>query len=612
MKVLCIHGVGHQEFNIGWEKAWRDTIARGLSAKPPGLSLDEARDIQFTDYDDLFAKEVNNLSAGEILRALALLGSGLFQRRALVLPNIADDMRWTAGMVAVWVAKGDVRQQAWQRFAARVAEVDPDLICAHSLGTLISYDAFRRRKNLIQGRTYLTFGCQLGNTFVRGQFGGRIEPFAEAAFWYDLYNAYDHVFTAPLDFGPFLTADNFQQVRTDFGTDWPWEPNHDAVSPDPVHAPDKGYLTNPQTSALVWPRIQPRQVAAPMTPALRAMVPKVAALPAAPRRRALLVGINAYPDPVNRLEGCLNDVFLISALLQECGFPAEDIRVVFDERATAAALRERLHWLLDGTGNDQRFFFYSGHGAQLPLYGVDGRIERIDACLAPYDFNWTRETAVTDDDLVNLYAQLPYGAHLMMVFDSCYSSGLTRGGARVRGLTPPDDIRHRMLRWDAAAQMWVPRELCVESGGAAVIGRPAGAATSGGGVADVGPRKAIRLLGRATALRTLPPERFAQVCKDLDHKGPFLPIVYEACDAEEFAAEYRHGVISHGAFTYALAATLRRTEAAGQTISFRGLEQQTAEILKRLHYQQHPVLDGPSSLLDHPIPWHEHDEKTGK
>jgi hypothetical protein len=332
-----------------------------------------------------------------------------------------------------------------------------------------------------------------------------------------------------------------------------------------------------------------------MSPALRVVARKTAAVPDAPPRRALLVGINAYPDPANRLEGCVNDVFLMSSVLQECGFAAEDIRVVLDERATAAGILERLHWLLDGTAADaQRFFYYSGHGAQLPSYGVYGKIERIDACLVPYDFAWSRETAITDDGLVDLYSQLPYKAHFMMVLDSCYSGGMTRGDPRIRGLDPPDDIRHRMLRWDREAQMWVPRDL-----------PPANKdlAESEAGKLYLGTSGALRPLGRAASLRTLPNARYDQVCKDLKHKGPFLPIIYEACGEKEFAYEYRHGVTSYGAFTYALAANLRRHEAAGHAVSFSKLLDETAKTLATHNYDQHPLLVGPRPLLKKPIPW---------
>jgi hypothetical protein len=286
------------------------------------------------------------------------------------------------------------------------------------------------------------------------------------------------------------------------------------------------------------------------------------------------------------LEGCANDVFLVSSVLQECGFKAEDIRVVLDERATAEAILERMHWLLEGTDSgDMRFLFYSGHGAQLPPYGPDGRVDHVDACLAPYDFAWTRETAITDDRLVDLYSPLPYDVHLVMVFDSCYSGGLTRGAVRVRGLQPPDDIRHRILRWDESAQMWVARDL--------QAGKPDRAGAS----------RATRLLGRAAGLRVLPAPKAQDLERQLGHQGPYLPVVYEACGEREFAYEYRHGVISYGTFTYALAATLRREGRGGHVPSYSRLLDETAGVLNSLGYDQHPVAVGPQARLDKPPPW---------
>jgi hypothetical protein len=347
-----------------------------------------------------------------------------------------------------------------------------------------------------------------------------------------------------------------------------------------------------------------------VTKALKIAARAVKDVPDAPTHRALLVGINAYPDPANRLEGCVNDVFLMSSVLQECGFDAEDIRVVIDERATASAIMDRLHWLLDGTAaNDQRFFYYSGHGAQLPVYGAAGKVERVDACLVPYDFAWSRETAITDDRILNLYSQLPYDAYFMMVLDSCYSGGMTRGGGtRVRGLTPPDDIRHRMLRWDAADQLWVPRDL---------------SATNPNLTADddqetearpyVPEGTGMHLLGRAVSLRVLTPERADKVRKELKHKGPYLPVVYEACGPQEYSYEYQHGVISQGAFTYALATILRRHTAREQIPTFTRLLNETSQTLQEvLHYDQHPVLIGQQALLNRPIPWRVSKPRKGK
>jgi hypothetical protein len=63
-------------------------------------------------------------------------------------------------------------------------------------------------------------------------------------------------------------------------------------------------------------------------------------------KRALLVGLNHYPDPTNNLKGCVNDVLMSSQHLQNnYGFAVEDIRLLTDERATTANIRKRLAWL---------------------------------------------------------------------------------------------------------------------------------------------------------------------------------------------------------------------------------------------------------------------------
>jgi len=52
--------------------------------------------------------------------------------------------------------------------------------------------------------------------------------------------------------------------------------------------------------------------------------------------------------------------------------------------------------------------YYSGHGAQLPAYNPAERIDHVDECLVPYDFHWTQDSAITDDDFLRYYSALPY------------------------------------------------------------------------------------------------------------------------------------------------------------------------------------------------------------
>src|SRR5262249_48339401 len=136
-----------------------------------------------------------------------------------------------------------------------------------------------------------------------------------------------------------------------------------------------------------------------------------------PRRLALLVGINRYPNSANRLEGCNNDVFLMSAVLQECGFESEGIRIVLDDRATTTNILDRLQWLLDDVPDGGvRLFFYAGHGAQIPAYAPYREMDHLDECLVPYDFDWTREHTISDKDFADIYGQLPYGSQFVAIF----------------------------------------------------------------------------------------------------------------------------------------------------------------------------------------------------
>jgi hypothetical protein len=205
-----------------------------------------------------------------------------------------------------------------------------------------------------------------------------------------------------------------------------------------------------------------------------------------------------------------------------------------NDRATADAIRERLNWLLDGAGDGmERVLLYSGHGAQLPLYNPVGEIDHIDECLVLYDFAWTKQTPITDDDFYHLYVDLPYEARFFAIFDCCHSGGMTRDGVRkIRGITLPDDIRHRMLEWDARQQMWRERKL------------PPLNDDFGGTPAEkrefMGANQATLRLGRAMRLRQVDKRNYERLVSH--SRPPYLPVLLEACRQDQFSYEYRHGV----------------------------------------------------------------------
>jgi hypothetical protein len=325
---------------------------------------------------------------------------------------------------------------------------------------------------------------------------------------------------------------------------------------------------------------------------VRAMRP----LAARPERRALLVGINAYPDPKNRLEGCVNDVFLMSSVLQECGFAPEEVRVVLDERATTSAILERFHWLLDEVPSGaERVLFYSGHGAQIPTYDLRGEVDHLDECLVPYDFDWSPAHAIRDNQFAELYSQLPYDSRFVAVFDCCHSGGLTReGGLRPRGIEPPDDVRHRALAWNVALQMWEERALRSPN---------RSLARSRVGAAYLGARGVTNRIGRGVGLRGLPDRTYNDQRRRLRHRGPYLPTIFEACQEQELSYEYRHGATSYGAFTYSLAQVLRQARSDGRDPTFEALSRLTAARLRALRYDQTPCLVGPRRVISQQIPW---------
>ena len=225
LSILCVHGIGHGDVDAALIPAWRQVITAGLQRWKPGLEVD----FDFLAYDEEF--DHAPLHAGTYAEALTrLAASGIVHGIGDLLPGTRglSDMpaliRWTAGMIAQWATEDRLRERLRARVLDAVAGGRPDVVCAHSLGTLVCYDAFRRERGALDGRTFVTLGSQIGNPFVRDCFAGRIEALARARRWYHLYNSDDHVFTAELR----IQADNFTAVETRF--DKPNDPlNHDAI-----------------------------------------------------------------------------------------------------------------------------------------------------------------------------------------------------------------------------------------------------------------------------------------------------------------------------------------------------------------------------------------------
>lgn len=577
LRILCVHGVGSHPAGGAWEGEWQTAILESLGY----LDKDIVAKIEFVYLDDIFAQyPITPLDVLEAIAKLAKSGvASLFRQPK----GLGSQIRWTAGMVVQWVENEALRSKTRLQLETKMRAFNPHIVCAHSLGSLVCYDSFiSSGAELIKGRRFVSCGSQIGNAFVIGNFAlGRLVGLPKAKFWYHLYNAEDDVFTAQIR----LTEPNFAQIDTFFDIQGPGD--HDVTE----------YMRHRRTLGTVWSDAVMDLRGEPLTRSLAPTRKAAAAWAMKPQKRALLVGINEYPHPEQNLEGCVNDVFLMSSLLQESGFAAEDIRIVLNDRATHKGVCERLDWLLsDANDGDMRFLYYSGHGAQLPTYGVGDRVDRLDETLVLHDFDWSRERALTDDDFYSLYSQLPYGLKFISVFDCCHSGGMTRGGGRtIRGLDAPDDIRHRMLRWDAKREMWVERE--IESP------NPGFNKRFSTGKTGPGAQRFTHRLGQAMDLRPLPPAEAKKAAAARGHKGPFLPVLVYASREDEFSFEYRHGPVAYGAFTYSLVKTLRRDRHLKKPqLTFESLVNEVRKELAELGYEQQPSLVAPTAISKQKIP----------
>ena len=147
--------------------------------------------------------------------------------------------------------------------------------------------------------------------------------------------------------------------------------------------------------------------------------------------KALLVGINAYPNPSNNLRGCINDIVDMEYFIASKNkvYQKENIRKLTDSRATKKEILTALNWLLLGANaGDQILFQYSGHGAQIPSHHSTIEKDGLDEIICPYDFSVeaAAETAISDKEFASIFAKIPQGVHFVWISDSCHSEDLSR------------------------------------------------------------------------------------------------------------------------------------------------------------------------------------------
>lgn len=276
--------------------------------------------------------------------------------------------------------------------------------------------------------------------------------------------------------------------------------------------------------------------------------------------RALLIGIDEYPDPVNRLNSCVNDTEAFKNLLAGLGFEDTAFKVLHNADATLAAARDGLDWLFEGArSGDRLVFFQSSHGYRY----LKGDV--MTEVLCEYD------DFLEDTELVSRSSGLPPGV-LTVVLDACHSGGMeksifVRGEARsvrAKVLIPPGDLQLRAANALTAAR------------GVKPFGRTA--------LTD----EASLARNMANVPDKAPPAK-GPITGGLELNG----VLFAACQADQTAAAGSDATHFLSAFTYAVTTEMNSAE------SVIALRDATVRCIADLNMSQTPCVFVPKDHQDY-------------
>lgn len=151
-------------------------------------------------------------------------------------------------------------------------------------------------------------------------------------------------------------------------------------------------------------------------------------------KKALCVGINNFKNYTSSaLQGCVNDANDMEALLiKYFGYETSDIVKLTDTQATKDNIIKNLKEMVKGakTGKyDSLVFSLSSHGTHVPDTSGD-EPDKVDEAFCPHDLAakgnvWDPDHIIVDDELHDLFIQLPENVLLEVFLDTCHSgSGL--------------------------------------------------------------------------------------------------------------------------------------------------------------------------------------------
>jgi metacaspase-1 len=271
-------------------------------------------------------------------------------------------------------------------------------------------------------------------------------------------------------------------------------------------------------------------------------------------RRALCVGINQYQNyPSATLQGCVNDVQgMKSVLTKYLGFTAADIIELTNSQATKANIMKNLNDMVAGAKAGTYtylVFSMSSHGTQVPDKEGD-EPDRADEAFCPNDLaekggEWDRAHVIVDDELHDLFVQLPSNVLLEVYLDTCHSG---------TGLKAVDLLLDRKPRYLPPPSL--------------------------------------------DAFEKVDGKRSHGLYRAMLESGITHHVLWAACRADQTSADAKIGEKWHGAFTYYWVQEMIATQ---NTLSRKDLLAKVIADLNKGRYSQVPQLEGEATNRDKSI-----------
>jgi metacaspase-1 len=274
-------------------------------------------------------------------------------------------------------------------------------------------------------------------------------------------------------------------------------------------------------------------------------------------KRALLVGINRYPD--SPLSGCLNDIRLMYKILKEVyGFT--EFAILDDSKATKKNWMTTLRNLgKRSKPGDWLVQWYSGHGTQVPCTASTASFEtdNFDECPVPFDHDW--DDPFRDDDLNNIIMAINPEVRLFFGMDCCFSGTILKN-ALMKNDHP---MKSRYLP--------PPLHLVLESG-------------------EINLDEELNLNTSKHDKSMMKREPYL---RDVTSQGD--AVLISGCTDKQTSADAYIGNKYHGAMTFYLAQTLKE---ADWNISYHELVKIMNTKLDKEDYEQDPQLECRKEIMD--------------